>query len=78
MNLENIYIGIGHKRELRNHFFTVVFPAINYCFEETFVETSEKFSLIYIFINISLKKSNSKFNNASQFFFENKVLFDVQ
>ena len=36
------------------HFFTAVFPAINHWFEEAVVETGDEFSIIYIFITLSV------------------------
>ena len=37
---------------MRTHFFAVFFPAINHWFEEVAVETSDKFSIIYIFTTL--------------------------
>ena len=60
------------QKRTEDSLFLVVLPAINYCFEETAVETSQKFSLIYIFVNVYVNKINSNFN-AFNFVFVNKV-----
>ena len=52
MLLKNIYIRIKGKKELRTHLFTAAFPSIDHWFEETVVETGDKFSIIYIFITL--------------------------
>ena len=57
MIVKNTYIRIKDRKELRTHFFTVVFPAINHWFEETVVETGDEFSTIYIFINLFVNKA---------------------
>ena len=56
MILKNTYNCMDNSKELRTHFFTVVFPAINHWFEETVAETCEKFFIIYIFINVFVNK----------------------
>ena len=56
MILKNTYIRIKDRKELRTHFFTVVFLAINHWFEETVEETGDEFSIIYIFINLFVNK----------------------
>ena len=38
------------------HLWTMVFPAINYWFEETVVETGGEFSIICIFITLFVNK----------------------
>ena len=37
---------------MRIHFIVAVFPAINRWFEEAVAETSDEFSIIYIFITL--------------------------
>ena len=55
-----------------------VFPAISHWFEEGVVETSDEFSIIYIFITLLVKEVNSKFNNISSFVFHcKKVKQDI-
>ena len=56
MIFKNTYILIKDRKELRTHFFIVVFPAINHRFEETVVETGDEFSIIFIFINVFVNK----------------------
>ena len=56
MLLKNIYIRIKGKKELRTHLFTAAFPSIDHWFEETVVETGDKFSVIYIFITLFVNK----------------------
>ena len=68
-----LYLYREQKRTEDSLFLTVVFAAINYCFKETVVETSKKFSLIHLFINVFVNKFTSKFSNASKFAFWNKV-----
>ena len=41
---------------MRIHFFTAVFPAINYWFEKV-VETGDEFSTIYIFVALLIQSS---------------------
>ena len=55
-DFKKYFIRIKDRKELRTHFFTVVFPAINHWFEETVVETGDEFSIIYIFINFFVNK----------------------
>ena len=52
MIIKNTYIRIKDRKELRTHLLTAVFPAINYWFEETTVETGDEFSIIYSFITV--------------------------
>ena len=54
-DFKKYYIRIKERKE-RTYVFTAVFPAINHWFEKTVVETGDKFSIIYIFINLFVNK----------------------
>ena len=54
MILKNTHIRVKDRKELRAHLFIAVFRALNHWFEETDVETRDEFSIIYIFIILSV------------------------